>query len=549
MNEAPRNHDSPSPLSPLPPLIGAENLFRLFFDAVADGIFVANSATGRFIEINQPGCSMFGYTKSELIGRDIEALSSGVFPYTQEMAIAWIEKARSGGSQMLEWHCKTKDDVLFWAEISIRYVELDHSTVVVAIVRDATARRQAEESLRASEERFRLLVEQAPEAILIYDVDRRRFVTANKNAEKLFGCSCDELVKLGPEHLYSPDQPDERPVDISIKEHSEQTLNGERVVFERRVRNSHGSELICEVRMIRLPSAAGRLLRVSFIDITERSRAEAALQRLNRTLRTLSAAGTAVVRATTEKELLDDMCRVAVEIGGYRLAWIGFVEDDETQDRAADGVGWRAPRICPDSEYHLGRGCAGTRPDWDRGSYGGSGGQSERRNQSGHGALARGDAEIRSSSERRPAAQRSIGSVRRPHFVRREPDAFDPEERPATQLAADLGYGICAQRDHAGRESALLTLQENLKSTVQAIATAVEMRDAYTAGHERRVAELATAIAREIGLKEEQIEGLFLAATIHDVGKINVPAEALEQARQVDVARISDAPDPCANRL
>jgi HD-GYP domain-containing protein (c-di-GMP phosphodiesterase class II) len=63
------------------------------------------------------------------------------------------------------------------------------------------------------------------------------------------------------------------------------------------------------------------------------------------------------------------------------------------------------------------------------------------------------------------------------------------------------------------------TLKESLKSTVQAIATAVEVRDAYTAGHQHRVAELATAIPRELGLDEERIEGLFLAATIHDVGK------------------------------
>ena len=70
MNEVPRDHEGPSPPGPAPPLTGTENLFRLFFDAVADGIFVSNPTTGRFIEINQPGCSMFGYTKSELIGRD-----------------------------------------------------------------------------------------------------------------------------------------------------------------------------------------------------------------------------------------------------------------------------------------------------------------------------------------------------------------------------------------------------------------------------------------------------------------------------------------------
>ncbi len=68
-----------------------------------------------------------------------------------------------------------------------------------------------------------------------------------------------------------------------------------------------------------------------------------------------------------------------------------------------------------------------------------------------------------------------------------------------------------------------------MKSTVEAIATAVEMRDAYTAGHQHRVAKLAMAIAREIGLGESLIEGLFLAATIHDVGKITVPVELLSK--------------------
>jgi hypothetical protein len=66
-------------------------------------------------------------------------------------------------------------------------------------------------------------------------------------------------------------------------------------------------------------------------DITARKQAEHALRRLNRTLRTLSAANTAVMRATTEEELLHEMCRVGVEFGGYRLAWIGFVEQDEAK--------------------------------------------------------------------------------------------------------------------------------------------------------------------------------------------------------------------------
>lgn len=115
-------------------------------------------------------------------------------------------------------------------------------------------------------------------------------------------------------------------------------------------------------------------------------------------------------------------------------------------------------------------------------------------------------------------------------FYAGEADAFGPEEVDLLkELAEDLAFGILARRDRVGREAALSAVQENLKSTVQAIAAAVEMRDVYTAGHQRRVADLAVAIAREIGLAEGQIEGIFLAGLIHDVGKINAPAEILSK--------------------
>ncbi|MFH1638816.1 MAG: HD domain-containing phosphohydrolase [Chloroflexota bacterium] len=70
-------------------------------------------------------------------------------------------------------------------------------------------------------------------------------------------------------------------------------------------------------------------------------------------------------------------------------------------------------------------------------------------------------------------------------------------------------------------------LQEALNGAVTALASLAEMRDLYTAGHQRRVAVLAVAIAREMGLAEEQVDGIRIAATIHDVGKIAVPSEIL----------------------
>ncbi len=72
-------------------------------------------------------------------------------------------------------------------------------------------------------------------------------------------------------------------------------------------------------------------------------------------------------------------------------------------------------------------------------------------------------------------------------------------------------------------------LEQTLLQTIEAIAATVEARDPYTAGHQRRVANLARAIAHEIGLSEHKIRGLYLAATIHDLGKISIPAEILSK--------------------
>jgi len=74
---------------------------------------------------------------------------------------------------------------------------------------------------------------------------------------------------------------------------------------------------------------------------------------------------------------------------------------------------------------------------------------------------------------------------------------------------------------------AMQLLKNTLERTIQAMSVAVETRDPYTAGHQRRVADLACAIASEMRLSRKQIDGIRMAAVIHDIGKICVPAEIL----------------------
>jgi len=72
-------------------------------------------------------------------------------------------------------------------------------------------------------------------------------------------------------------------------------------------------------------------------------------------------------------------------------------------------------------------------------------------------------------------------------------------------------------------------LQRAIEGTINAVALTTEFRDPYTAGHQHRVAKLACVIARELGLPEGQIEGIRVAGTLHDIGKIYVPAEILSR--------------------
>ena len=87
--------------------------------------------------------------------------------------------------------------------------------------------------------------------------------------------------------------------------------------------------------------------------------------------------------------------------------------------------------------------------------------------------------------------------------------------------------GVVILRDDArlSLEKAAAKLREAMTSTVEALACTLERRDPYTAGHQRAVAKLATAIAARLGVAAADLDGISLAAVIHDIGKIQVPSE------------------------
>ena len=111
----------------------------------------------------------------------------------------------------------------------------------------------------------------------------------------------------------------------------------------------------------------------------------------------------------------------------------------------------------------------------------------------------------------------------------------DPEQLMDTVVSAVESYRIIV-RNVKLSESLYKELKKstdkiktNIEGTIHAMAMTVEMRDPYTAGHQRQVADLASAIAVKMGIPREQRDSIHLAGTIHDIGKMQVPTEILSK--------------------
>ena len=88
------------------------------------------------------------------------------------------------------------------------------------------------------------------------------------------------------------------------------------------------------------------------------------------------------------------------------------------------------------------------------------------------------------------------------------------------------------------RNRSMEKLKKALEGIIQAMVVTVETKDPYTAGHQRRTAELATAIARDLGLPEEKIESIRMAGIIHDLGKIAIPGEILSKPGRLNEKQV-----------
>ncbi|MDD2914020.1 MAG: diguanylate cyclase [Gallionella sp.] len=152
----------------------AESKFRTLFEAANDGIFLLD-ATG-FVDCNQRGADMYGRVKRDIIGHSPAEFCPEKQPdgrLSTEVAAEKIQAALRGETQHFEWRSLCSDNTPFDVDINLNGIELGGQVYLQAVVRDITGRKQVEQALRASESRFRLLVENAPLCIHEIGLDGR----------------------------------------------------------------------------------------------------------------------------------------------------------------------------------------------------------------------------------------------------------------------------------------------------------------------------------------------------------------------------------------
>jgi diguanylate cyclase (GGDEF)-like protein/PAS domain S-box-containing protein len=286
------------------------------FDSITDA-FMTVSGEGMIRTCNKVCTRYFGLDRNELIGRHL----GDILPDLGDMPLAdylspFMSSLDDTNFEVIggEARAQRADGSGFHALINASMLDTLGGSVYVISLRDVSDRRQAEIALRENEERYRALVEYAPEAIIVFDVDENRFVDANDNACLLFNLSRARLLTVGPEAISPKTQPDGSPSFGVRRGYIDAALSGHHPTFEWLHEDSSGRQIPCEVRFSRLPSDKKRLIRVSITDIEERKRSEALAYAQNKVLEMIAA-------STPYDRTLRAICRFVEKIDpGYRVA-------------------------------------------------------------------------------------------------------------------------------------------------------------------------------------------------------------------------------------
>lgn len=300
----------------------SERKYRAIFDSANDAMFILDYDNGKFVDVNQKMCDMFGYSPEEALGlsaldiaSETEKKSSGVYNIEEYLKI-WRQFRDK--AQVIAWHARNRKGHDFYVELNMKPIEISGTKRVLVVARDVTDRLWAEQALKESELKYRTIFNSANDAIFIHDFDTGKIVDVNDKATQMYGYTKDELINSTNIMITAADQLEhfkELNVSQSYEDIWRRTIK-DNLVIEWRARDKSGQEFWVEVNLKEAILGGAKRIIAIVRDITERKKAlEAIEERDVRLKRFVEDAGDAIMSIDIEGRIILASKRVADYLG------------------------------------------------------------------------------------------------------------------------------------------------------------------------------------------------------------------------------------------
>ncbi|MDD2913695.1 MAG: PAS domain S-box protein [Gallionella sp.] len=444
----------------------------------ANDIILLLDSTGKIIDFNDRALKAYGYSAEDFRNLNISVLRASdlAIPLADRLE----EVSRAESLRFESTHVRRNGEN-FPVDISIRAFNIAGERFHQAIIRDITERKLAEKALAEQKDFIRQVIDSNPDLIFVKDAEGR-FLLANEAMAKSYGQTIDSIVgKCNKDLVHDPAQA--AAYDSAHKEVLEHRR--ERIAIEPGVLSDGKHHWFKTIRKPLEQNDGSLSVLTIAMDITELKEAEQEQQILNRALRLLSACNSVIVQSKEEEEeeeeLLSATCKLVVETGGYRMAWVGFAEHDPAKNVRP------VARYGSDNGYLDSANISWADTDRGRGPIGiaiRSGVTQVNQNFLTNpslvlwrdAALARGY----QSSIALPlrCGEQTFGTI---NIYSAAPDAFNANEVILLkELADNLAWGITALRTRAQRKLAEMQLEDErtrLRTLVQTIPDLVWLKD------------------------------------------------------------------------